>query len=279
MNIAYRLFLGLFVVVLSLCFVGCQKHEAIRKKEVVVMVDLTDSLKYKYYKEDIEKNLKSYLQKHWNKEKIDSGDQMTVSIIPISANSKYYSKYQVQFDLSNDIQLNGMERDSVKALEKSTNVIGYKNIDDLIKVAIRDFDKMVTSPENIEKSSILSRLIKVVSLLNNDNDVQLLVFSDMIENSTALNMYTSIDIAPDKIGDIVNACVGEDVINKFNSAKKIGLKSLGIDIVMYYSEKDVQRQNKIKSIWDGIFIYLFGENRIDVKYGDNLEHIIRINNL
>ncbi len=230
------------------------KCEKIEKRQLFILMDLSDKKLFEKIESDISQNFPIFMQQtklgdiqpcqqftlcmaHFGGE-----DMLNVSSKSIAIQRKGLS-YEEEKELANPIPLRDFMVQKIAEYKQLTN------------------DSLITS-----KTNIASVLVKSINQSEPESQNVFLLFTDGVENNDYVNLYKVIPEERD-ISDVVRKIVEPSVLEKFSTLKQEGLQC---KIIMVLKPDPQKRVNSraIQTFW----INVFNELGLECQFIDNLSN-------
>lgn len=243
------LLFGLFVII-TITFQSCNKNcENLAKRNLIFLVDVTDSINFKNIKTDITNNIK-VLNEQKKVFNLDYCEGLNFKIGKLSESENIsFSKIEREINVTN------MNKRNFEIL-KSPDTI-YNFIND--KLTEYEKDSFVKS----NQSNIANNILKTI-LDNKNQAATIFVFSDMVENNQYLLMYKNQfqNLTPE---ESITKLFDTELLSQLKSVNKSNLQLV---IVQKQESKNLTKTRDVKQFWVKIF------EKLEVKtvFIDDLTH-------
>lgn len=249
----------IFSVALVALFAGACSQissncECITKKELVVLVDITDTVVFNTSLNDLNENFSGFMENQ-GLGQIKECESFKLSIAPIVGGDVY--------ELSSEtisVNRKGLSKQQFKKLTNPTKQM------QMLKGRLDDFKQLSQTPEATLASPVANTIIKAINNVESDSDATILVFTDLMEHYGGFSFYRSkIDLNVDFI-EVVETVVDPLVLSEFESNTHENVKVI---FVVKQSGTNGTNRRDLKQFWDN----LMHELNIQAVFVDNLTNI------
>ncbi len=258
-KIISALIMAITVTLLSSC--SCSsliECESISQRQLTMLMDVSDSALFNGIEKDIKTNFPVFMSKT-KLGNISPCQSFTLSFAHLSSRDALEISSQ-------NIKIT-RKRQSVKEENKEANPAPLMQ---LLMQKMDDYRLLSKQPAMTTGSNIVNVLLKAINQSNQDAENTILLFSDMAENNTQLNLYKKI---PDKneIPQVIDKLIEPSVMEKFKQLQQEGIP---IKVVVVLKPEPAGRTNQrnIKIFWTQVFKTL----KLNVEFIDNLSNQIDI---
>jgi len=224
----------------------------IEKRELILLLDLTDPLLFEIIDNDIQKNFGGFMKKT-GLSNISSCSKLNFRMAPITSRDN--------LTLSNDsigIFRKGL---SIKEERKRADPSLLK---DSLKITLEKYKNKSHQPETTSRSVIANVIFKAINSTDQDAESIVLIFSDLVENNDLVNFYRRIP-STTEIPGIIDHMIEPYVRDQFERRQQEGL-TVKIIIVLIPEPSGRPNIREIRNFWIGFF----NELKLEVQFIDNL---------
>ena len=245
-------------LLITSCIGSLSECANIEKKELVLLLDLTDPLLFEAIDDDIKQNFGSFMSRT-GLSNISTCSEFKLGMAPITASDNLNL-------LSHTIGVNrkGLSRKAERDLANPSILVNFMNHH------LDEYKKLSHLPETTARSVIANVIFKAIVNTDSDAESVVLIFSDLAENNGTVNFYRRIPPSAE-IPGIINQMVETSVLDQLNRRQQRGLTAK-IIIVLMPEPSGRPDIREIRRFWTDLFDYL----KLDVQFIDNLTNTVEL---
>lgn len=239
----------LFLTVLIISLNSCNKCDNISQRNVVFLIDVTDSINFKNIKLDISNNIQE-LNKQKKIFQFGECEGLTFKMGKLSE--------------SESISFSKIEREVNQKNLNQQNLLVKTNPDTIfnfISTKLKEYEKDAFVKSN--QSNIANNILKTI-LENKNQNSTIFVFSDMIENNEYLLMYKN-TFQKLTTEDALSKLFDPSLLSQLKNSNKNNSKLI---IVQKQESKNLTKTRDVKEFW----IKIFDNLGIKTIFIDDLSH-------
>ncbi len=228
--------------------------ECITKKELVILMDVTDTVIFNASLNDLNENFSGFMDNQ-GLGQIKECSSFKLSIAPIVGGDVY--------ELSSEtvsVNRKGLSKQQFKKLTDPTKQMK------MLKSKLDYFKQLSQTPEATLASPVANTIIKAINNVESDSDATILVFTDLMEHYGGFSFYRSKNDMNADFSVVVETVIDPLVLNEFN---KNTHKKVRVIFVVKQSGTNVANRRDLKQFWAGLMQQL----EIQAVFVDNLTNI------